>query len=104
VRWTPKSQGKLKSKVRQITKRTRGHSPTTVIAELATYLRGAFNDYQLGIAFGEARELDHWLRSRVRLYFWTARRGALPDGEALTAEPDEGGINSGAGREPVDAT
>lgn len=70
VRWTPKSRRKVKAKVRQITKRTRGHSPTTVIAELATYLRGAFNYYQLGIAFGEARELDHWLRSRVRLYFW----------------------------------
>ncbi len=70
VRWTPKSRRKFKAKVRQITKRTRGHSPKTVIAELATYLRGAFNYYEPGIAFGEARELDGWLRSRVRLYYW----------------------------------
>lgn len=70
VRWTEKSQKKFQAKVKQITKRTRGHSPKSVIAELATYLRGAFNYYQLGIAFGEARELDSWLRRRVRLYYW----------------------------------
>jgi RNA-directed DNA polymerase len=70
VRWTTKSQKKFKAKVKQITKRTRGHSPKSVIAELATYLRGALNYYQLGIGFGEARELDGWLRSRVRLYYW----------------------------------
>jgi RNA-directed DNA polymerase len=70
VRWTKKSQKKFKAKVKQITKRTRGHSPPSVIAELNRYVRGAFNYYQLGIGFGEARELDSWLRSRVRLYYW----------------------------------
>lgn len=70
VRWTRKSQRKFKAKVRQITRRTRGHSPKAVIAELASYLCGAFNYYGLGIAFGEARELDRWVRSRVRMYYW----------------------------------
>ena len=70
VRWTAKSLKKFKAKMKQITKRTRGHSPKTVIAELQSYLRGAFNYYGLGIAFGEARELDRWLRTRVRLYYW----------------------------------
>jgi RNA-directed DNA polymerase len=70
VRWTTKSQKKFKAKVRLITRRTRGHSPKSVIAELATYVRGAFNYYGLGITFGEARELDQWLRTRVRLYYW----------------------------------
>ena len=70
VRWTRKSQKKFKSKVRQITGRTRGHSPKKVIAELERYVRGAFNYYELGIAFREARELDQWLRRRVRLYYW----------------------------------
>jgi RNA-directed DNA polymerase len=50
--------------------RTRGHSPKSVIAELATYVRGAFNYYEPGVAFGEARELDRWMRRRVRLYYW----------------------------------
>lgn len=70
VRWTAKSQKKFKSKVRQITRRTRGHSPKSMIAELAIYVRGAFNYYGLGITFGEARELDQWVRRRVRLYYW----------------------------------
>jgi len=70
VRWTPKSQRKFKAKVKQITRRTRGHSPKSVIAELQSYLRGSVNYYGLGIAFGEARELDGWLRSRMRMYYW----------------------------------
>jgi RNA-directed DNA polymerase len=70
VRWTTKSQRKFKAKVKQITKRTRGHSPKTVIAELQSYLRGSVNYYQLGILFGEACELDGWLRRRMRLYYW----------------------------------
>ena len=41
-----------------------------MIAELTSYLRGAFNYYGLGITFGEARELDQWVRSRVRMYYW----------------------------------
>ena len=60
----------LSMKVRQITKRTRGHSPKSVITELKTYLRGSVNYYGLGIAFGEARELDRWMRRRMRLYYW----------------------------------
>ena len=73
MRWTPKSQKKFKEKVRQITKRTRGHSPSKVIADLTIYLRGAFNYYEPGVAFGEARELDRWIRRRVRLYYWKHR-------------------------------
>ena len=41
-----------------------------MIAELAQYVRGAFNYYEPGVAYGEARELDSWMRSRVRLYYW----------------------------------
>lgn len=70
VQWTAKSQKKFKAKVRTITKRTRGRSPKSVIEELQSYLRGAVNYYQLGILFGEARELDGWLRRRMRLYYW----------------------------------
>jgi RNA-directed DNA polymerase len=70
VLWTAKSQKKFKAKVKAITKRTRGRSPKSVIEELQSYLRGSVNYYQLGILFGEARELDGWLRRRIRLYYW----------------------------------
>ena len=33
-------------------------------------MRGARNYYALGMNYGEARELDGWLRRRVRLYYW----------------------------------
>jgi RNA-directed DNA polymerase len=81
-----KSHKKFKTKVKVITKRTRGHSPKKVIAELERYVRGAFNYYGLGITFGEARELDMWLRTRVRLYYWTALpRSGVPMAQ-VTAE------------------
>ena len=56
--------------MRRITKRTRGHSPKQVIDDLSTYVRGAFNYYGTGVTFKEVRDLDQWLRRRVRLYYW----------------------------------
>ncbi len=70
IRWTEKSRNKLKAKIRAITKRTRGVSPSKVIADLNQYLRGAVNYYACGIPYGEVVELDGWLRRRLRLYYW----------------------------------
>ena len=68
--WTEKSQRKFKDRIREITKRTRGQSPTKVVSELKMYVRGALNYYGRGMKYGEARELDSWMRMRVRLYHW----------------------------------
>jgi len=70
-----------------------------VIAELSSYVRGAFNYYGIGIAYGEARELDQWLRRRVRLYYWTGMREAVMIRRSEISEPDRGGINSGDDQE-----
>ena len=70
IRWTEKSQKKFKAEVRRLTKRTRGHSPVKVIADLQAYLRGAVNYYVIGIPFRDIRELDQWVRRRMRLYYW----------------------------------
>lgn len=70
IGWTGKSQKKFKDRIREITKRTRGQSPTKVVSELKMYVRGALNYYGRGMKFGEARELDSWMRMRVRLYHW----------------------------------
>jgi len=70
IRWTEKSQKKFKAEIRRLTKRTRGHSPVKVIADLCAYLRGAVNYYVIGIPFGDIRSLDQWLRRRMRLYYW----------------------------------
>jgi hypothetical protein len=70
IRWTEKSQKKFKAEVRRLTKRTRGHSPVKVISDLRAYLRGAVNYYVIGIPFNDIRNLDQWLRRRMRLYHW----------------------------------
>lgn len=70
VRWTRKSEKRFKANVRKITRRTRGVSPTTVITDLQNYVRGAINYYLPGLPFKQARDLDQWLRSRMRLYYW----------------------------------
>ncbi len=70
VRWSEKSKKRFKANVRIITRRTRGVSPKTVIADLSSYIRGAINYYMPGLNFDEARDLDQWVRRRMRLYYW----------------------------------
>ena len=70
VRWTEKSEERFKAKVRLITRRTRGVSPGKVIGDLRLYIRGAINYYMPGLHFQEARDLDQWMRRRMRLYYW----------------------------------
>jgi len=70
IRWNEKSRKRFKAEVRQLTNRTRGHSPAKVIADLRAYLRGAVNYYAIGSPFGEIRALDQWVRRRMRLYYW----------------------------------
>jgi len=67
----------LKGRVRRITTRTRGHAIMRVIAELGIYLRG----WRMYFGFAEVtsalRDLDKWIRRRLRCYLWKqwGRRG-----------------------------
>jgi RNA-directed DNA polymerase len=70
IKWSEKSKAKFGARIREITKRTRGVSPCKVMEELRLFVRGALNYYSLGMTYAEARELDGWLRRRVRLYYW----------------------------------
>ena len=70
VRWSPKSQARFKASVRRLTSRTRGVSPSRVIRELTRYTRGALNYYMIGTKFAEVRNLDQWIRRRMRCYYW----------------------------------
>lgn len=70
IRWSEKSKESFKARIREITHRTRGVSPVRVTAELASYVRGALNYYEPGVHFKESRNLDQWLRRRMRLYYW----------------------------------
>lgn len=70
IKWSKKSSERFKSRLHEITKRTRGVSPTRVMDDLQKFVRGALNYYALGMPNGEARELDRWMRRRVRMYYW----------------------------------
>mgnify|MGYP005703320377 CR=1 FL=1 len=70
IRWTVKAKKRFKAEIKRITRRTRGTSPQKVIRDLQLYVRGAISYYVIGLTFREARELDEWMRRRVRLYYW----------------------------------
>lgn len=56
----------MKDRVRDITKRTRGRSLASVIAEARGYLVGWKNYFQLADTPKIFRELDEWIRHRLR--------------------------------------
>lgn len=70
IRWTDAAKKRFKAEVKRITRRTRGVSVGVVYHDLGNYLRGALNYYLAGVTYREVRELDQWIRRRMRLYYW----------------------------------
>lgn len=89
--WTLKALHRFKQRVREITRRNRGHRVQDVIGELRCYVIGWLNYFKLSHTYRVVLELDSWLRRRVRLYYWkqwkqprTRRRHLI----ALGIDPD----------------
>ena len=99
----PKAVRRFKTKVREITRRAKGVSLETTIAELAPYLRGWRNYF----GFCETPEalvyLTRWVRLRLRAALWRQwrtprrRRAALL---ALGVRPQLATHTAGSGRGP----
>jgi group II intron reverse transcriptase/maturase len=68
LRIAPKSIQRMKQRVRELTRRTRGVSLKQVIADVATYLRGWLSYYRLAETPSVLRGLDAWLRRKLRCY------------------------------------
>ena len=90
--WTAKAEARFKQRVRQITRRNRGHRVQDVINELHRYVRGWLGYFALSATYNRVVLLGEWLRRRVRLYYWkqwkqprTRRRHLL----ALGIAPEE---------------
>lgn len=70
-RIAPKAKERMKTEVRRITRRSRGVSTERVVEELNRYLRG----WRAYFGFCETpsvfRELDAWIRRRLRMFIWT---------------------------------
>ena len=62
----PQSVASAKTRIRQITRRTRGRSLPTVIRELTQFTNGWVAYYRLAAAKTSLRDLDQWIRRRLR--------------------------------------
>jgi RNA-directed DNA polymerase len=67
----------FKQVVRRLTNRTRGKKIRQVISELMVYLIGWKGYYRFAEALSPLRDLDKWIRRRLRCYVWKqwGRRG-----------------------------
>jgi RNA-directed DNA polymerase len=90
--WTAKALARFKERVREITRRNRGHRVQDVIDELRLYVTGWLNYFGMSHTYKVVLELADWVRRRVRLYYWkqwkqprTRRRHLI----ALGANPAE---------------
>ncbi|MFN3842982.1 MAG: group II intron reverse transcriptase/maturase [Rehaibacterium terrae] len=86
----PKALARLKDRLRQLTRRTRGRSIEQVVEELRAYLLGWKAYFRLARMPHVFGELDEWLRHRLRMLHlvqWKRGRTAYPASIALGASP-----------------
>ena len=70
VVWTAKAHIRFKQRVREITRRNRGHNVKDVIRELRRYVSGWLNYFGISHTYSQVEKLADWVRRRVRLYYW----------------------------------
>ena len=58
----------MKRRVRQLTRRTRGRSLAEVVQNLRSYLLGWRGYFRIAETPGKFRNLDEWIRHRLRAY------------------------------------
>ena len=61
---------KFKDRVRELSRRTRGQSLSRIVAELRTTLLGWKAYFGITEVLSPLRELDKWIRRRLRCYAW----------------------------------
>ncbi|MCB0358663.1 MAG: group II intron reverse transcriptase/maturase [Bdellovibrionales bacterium] len=70
-RIAPKARQRLKERVRELTRRTRGISLPVMVGQLADYLRGWRGYFGFCQTPSVLSELDSWVRRRLRCVQWT---------------------------------
>jgi len=70
LRVSPKSFKTMKQKVKQITKKTTSISFTERIRKLTVFTRGWVNYYKFAHVSTKLKELDAWIRNRLRYCIW----------------------------------
>jgi group II intron reverse transcriptase/maturase len=70
VRIHPKSITKMKAKIRLLTARGNGWSNEGRILKLRQYIRGWVNYFKIADIKSLLKEVDEWMRRRIRMVFW----------------------------------
>jgi len=65
-----KSFTKLKDKIKEATRKTRPITFDEMIAELTLITQGWVNYFKLSSMWGKLRELEGWIKSRIRYFIW----------------------------------
>lgn len=70
IRRTEKAAKRFKTRIQEITGRSRGISMRQRLLELKRYCVGWFHYFKIGLPYKEVREWDGWIRRRIRLCYW----------------------------------
>jgi group II intron reverse transcriptase/maturase len=68
IKVSAKAQNSLKTKVRMITRRTRGHAFLSVVSELKKSLLGWKAYFDISEVLSPLKDLDKWIRRKLRCY------------------------------------
>ncbi len=70
IKVADKAIEKLKNTIRELTRRTRGHRLVDIVQELKTALTGWKSYFGIAEVLSPLREIDKWVRRRLRCYLW----------------------------------
>ncbi len=70
VKVSDKALNRLKDKLRELSRRTRGHNIGSVIAEIRKALLGWKAYFGIAEVQSQLRDTDKWLRRKLRCYIW----------------------------------
>lgn len=65
-----KSKRSFEKKLKQITKRNRGHNIRRIIQEINEVTTGWINFFGIGFVKGYIQRINHWLKRRIRAIIW----------------------------------
>lgn len=99
----PHALKRMKRRIRQLTRRTKGRSLPQVIDELSSYLIGWRGYYGFTECRTVLKELDAWIRRRLRAYLWKQWKRSTVRYRRLTAmglEHELAHMTAGSNRGP----
>lgn len=70
VRIHPKSVAKMKAKIRELTSRSNGWGNEWRMEKLKEYIRGWINYFKIADIKTLLKEIDEWMRRRIRMIYW----------------------------------